>query len=52
MSGDAAVWVAGQVTLTLRKAACSDGMSDTAYPMTAQAAVAGEALSGCALPAG
>ena len=37
-------------TLTLKVAAgeCSDGMSDARYPMTAEAALAGETLKGCA----
>ncbi len=29
---------------------CSDGMSDRSYPMTAEVAVGGETLRGCAFP--
>lgn len=34
--------------IEVREAACSDGMSDTAYPYTATVRLAGETLRGCA----
>jgi len=52
----AAVWSGGQgasaLSVTLTKAACSDGMSDRAYPLTADVRVGGETLKGCAAAAG
>jgi uncharacterized membrane protein len=50
MAGDAVVWE-GAIAIALRKADCSDGMSDTAYPMTAEVKVGAETLKGCARPA-
>lgn len=50
MEGDAAVWGGDAFQLTLRKGTCSDGMSDNAYPMTAEALIAGETFKGCAAP--
>jgi uncharacterized membrane protein len=51
--GDAIVWGAAGDPLraTLRQVACSDGMSDRQYPMSAEVQVGGETLKGCALPA-
>lgn len=48
-----AVWVAKapdgqQLTVTLYVSECSDGMSDRKYPMTAEVALFGETLHGCA----
>jgi len=51
MSGDAAVWDSGEIAVTLRQADCSDGMSDTAYPMSAEVKIGAETLKGCAQPA-
>jgi uncharacterized membrane protein len=51
MEGDAAIVGDAGLRLTLRKAACSDGMSDVEYPLTAEVVVAGETLKGCAAPA-
>jgi uncharacterized membrane protein len=53
--GAAAVWAtqssgALPLKITLRVAACSDGMSDRRYPYTALVEVGGETLRGCALP--
>jgi uncharacterized membrane protein len=42
---------ADALRLTLRKAACSDGMSDRRYPFTAEVEAGGEMLKGCARPA-
>ena len=36
--------------LTLRRTPCSDGMSDRAYPFTAELSVRGETRRGCAEP--
>jgi uncharacterized membrane protein len=51
----AAAWASGSgaagMKVTLRKAACSDGMSDRAYPMTAEVSLGAETLKGCAAPA-
>ena len=48
-----AVWIAKaadgqQVTVTFYVGACSDGMSDHAYPMSAEVAVLNDTLHGCA----
>ena len=51
MEDDAAVWRGDQLKVALRKAPCSDGMSDKAYPMSAEVIAAGETLKGCAEPA-
>ena len=51
MEDEAAVWRGDQLKVSLRKAACSDGMSDKAYPMSAEVIAAGETLKGCAEPA-
>lgn len=53
MSPDGATWVAKgakgeQLTVTLRPGACSDGMSDLKYPMTAEVVLLNETLVGCA----
>ena len=54
--GGVAVWQ-GQsaegatVTVTVAVKACSDGMSDLAYPYSATVEAAGETLQGCAAPA-
>ncbi len=55
--GSTAMWnaTAGQsrMTVTVTKAACTDGMSDRAYPYAAKVTVWGATLSGCAArPAG
>jgi uncharacterized membrane protein len=48
-----AVWIAKstdgqQVTVTFYVGACSDGMSDHTYPMSAEVAVLNDTLHGCA----
>jgi uncharacterized membrane protein len=53
MEADRAVWVTRtsdgrQMTVTVRLGACSDGMSDLRYPMTAEVVLPGERLGGCA----
>lgn len=48
MEGGAAVFAAEGLTLTLKAAACSDGMSDRTYPLEAEAKVGDEVLKGCA----
>jgi uncharacterized membrane protein len=52
--GDVTVFAGGQgaggLRLTLRKAACSDGMSDRSYPLTAEVEAGGKTLKGCAAP--
>lgn len=53
MSPDGATWVAKgargeQLTVTLKRGDCSDGMSDLKYPMTAEVVLANEVLRGCA----
>lgn len=40
----------GDMAITLKKAACSDGMSDRAYPYEAEVNWQGQALKGCAIP--
>lgn len=52
-----AVWVAQmadgrQMTVTLYRSECSDGMSDIRYPMSAEVVLPNERLSGCAAPSG
>jgi len=49
--GDAMVWAEGKLVATLRKEPCSDGMSDKAYPLSAEVNVAGQIYKGCAGPA-
>lgn len=39
-----------ELTLVLTAATCSDGMSDRAYPLTAQVTFKGKAMQGCAAP--
>lgn len=39
----------GEMRITLKKAACSDGMSDRAYPYEAEVNWQGQALKGCAI---
>ncbi len=53
ISPDGATWVAKgpngeQLTISLKMAACSDGMSDLKYPMSAQVVLRNEVLKGCA----
>ena len=53
MSPDGATWVAKgakgeQLTVTLKMGACSDGMSDLKYPMSAEVVLVNETLKGCA----
>ena len=47
-----AVWIAKaadqQITITLYESACSDGMSDVRYPLTAEVTLVNETLRGCA----
>ncbi|MBU1375854.1 MAG: hypothetical protein KKE02_23260 [Alphaproteobacteria bacterium] len=48
-----AIWVAKtpegqQITVTLYASACSDGMSDSKYPLTAEVVMLNESLRGCA----
>lgn len=48
-----AIWVAKapdgqQITVTLYVSACSDGMSDAQYPMSAEVVLVNESLRGCA----
>lgn len=53
MQGATAVW-SGQtdqgqtLTVTLIETACSDGMSDRTYPLTARVQIGEESLNGCA----
>jgi uncharacterized membrane protein len=51
----ATVWSGGfgraALKVTLRKANCSDGMSDRTYPLAAEVEVGDETLKGCAAPA-
>lgn len=54
MSPDGATWVAKgatgeQLTVTLQMGACSDGMSDRTYPMSAEVVLLNETLKGCAV---
>lgn len=53
MSPGGTTWVARgakgeQLTVTLRPGACSDGMSDLKYPMSAEVVLLNETLIGCA----
>lgn len=53
MSPDGATWVAKgakgeQLTVMLKAAECSDGMSDRRYPMSAEVVLQGVTLKGCA----
>lgn len=53
LSPDGATWVAKgakgeQLTITLKMGACSDGMSDLKYPMSAEVVLLNETLKGCA----
>ena len=53
ISPDGATWVAKgpkgeQLTISLKMAACSDGMSDLKYPMSAQVVLPNQVLKGCA----
>lgn len=53
MSPDGVTWVAKgakgeQLTVNLKKADCSDGMSDLRYPMSAEVVLPNEVLKGCA----
>ena len=50
--GEAVVWRAGPLTARVRREACSDGMSDLAYPLAAEVEFAGIVLKGCGAPAG
>ena len=47
-----AVWIATapdqQITITLYESACTAGMSDTQYPLTAEVTLVNETLRGCA----
>jgi uncharacterized membrane protein len=50
-AGGVVLIAAGDLTLALRAQACSDGMSDTAYPMSATVTIGAQApLRGCAHP--
>lgn len=53
ISPEGATWVAKgskgeQLTISLKREACSDGMSDLKYPMSAQVVLPNEVLKGCA----
>jgi uncharacterized membrane protein len=41
-------WTGQDLTLVMAADACSDGMSDLTYPMSAELKLAGETLRGCA----
>ena len=47
-----ATWIAAapgqQITITVYESPCSDGMSDTRYPLTAEVVLINESLRGCA----
>jgi uncharacterized membrane protein len=47
ISGDTATWTAQGMTVTLKPADCSDGMSDNHYPYEATVKVGAEVLKGC-----
>jgi uncharacterized membrane protein len=52
LSGDTAVWTSrtadgAALKVTLVAKACSDGMSDRSYPLTATVEIGGETLKGC-----
>lgn len=48
MEGDAAVIAAEGLTITLKPATCSDGMSDRVYRLEAEVMLGAERLKGCA----
>lgn len=48
MQGEAAVIATDGLTITLRPATCSDGMSDRVYRLEAEVMLGGEQLKGCA----
>lgn len=48
MQGEAAVIAAEGLTITLKPATCSDGMSDRVYPLEAEVILGSELLKGCA----
>lgn len=48
MQGEAAVIAAEGLTITLKPATCSDGMSDRVYPLEAEVMLGTELLKGCA----
>lgn len=52
--GDRATWTGSTdgvaVAVTLQVEACSDGMSDRTWPMSAQVRLGSETLKGCAAP--
>lgn len=50
VTGDTAELRHEDLKLLLTAMTCSDGMSDRAYPLTAQAVYKGKALQGCAVP--
>jgi uncharacterized membrane protein len=47
ISGDTATWTGQGLTVTLKPADCSDGMSDNHYPYEATVTVGAEVLKGC-----
>lgn len=51
INGEVATWNAGEMTITLKPAQCSDGMSDRQYPYAAEVKVGNEMLKGCAVNA-
>jgi uncharacterized membrane protein len=51
ISGETASWNAGEMTITLKPADCSDGMSDRRYPYAAEVKVGNEVLKGCGVNA-
>jgi uncharacterized membrane protein len=48
MQGESAVIAAQGLTITLKPATCSDGMSDRVYPIEAEVMLGTELLKGCA----
>jgi uncharacterized membrane protein len=48
MQGESAVIAAEGMTITLKPATCSDGMSDRVYPLEAEVQLGTELLKGCA----
>lgn len=48
VDGETAVIAAEGLTVTLKAATCSDGMSDRTYPLEAEVKVGAEVLKGCA----
>lgn len=49
INGNRATLETGDMTITLVVAACSDGMSDRSYPLTAEVHLGDQTLNGCAI---